>query len=127
MADALEGLRRTGRSTPSSPTTTAPASSPLLVLELHAQLQDREGLLDRQHQPEPSQRQQPRWPLVIAELDEEKLALRKNTVTIIDDHGPNDGADLQLSNMSNIEDPQSGRIIVILDVRAATRTGSRST
>jgi hypothetical protein len=57
----------------------------------------------------------PRWPLVIAELDEAKLALRKHTVTIIDDRGPKDGAEFQLSNMSNIEDPQSGNLIVLLD------------
>jgi hypothetical protein len=58
---------------------------------------------------------EPRWPLVIAELDEAQLALRQETVTIIDDRGPKDGPEFQLSNMGNIEDPKTGNIIVLLD------------
>jgi hypothetical protein len=56
----------------------------------------------------------PRYPLVIAELDEEKLGLRRETVTIIDDRVPGDSADMQLSNFSFIEDPETGHILVTL-------------
>ena len=57
----------------------------------------------------------PRYPLVIAELDEEKLGLRRETVTVIDDRVPGDSADMQLSNFGFIEDPQTGHILVTLD------------
>jgi len=57
----------------------------------------------------------PRYPLVIAELDEQKLALRKETVTIIDDRGPEDAPEMQLSNFSNVEEPQTGNIMVTLN------------
>lgn len=57
----------------------------------------------------------PRYPLVIAELDEEKLGLRKETVTVIDDRGPRDSSDLQLSNFSFLEDPRTGHILVMLN------------
>jgi hypothetical protein len=57
----------------------------------------------------------PRYPLVIAELDEEKLGLRRETVTVIDDRGPGDGSDMQLSNFGFIEDPQTGHILVTLN------------
>jgi hypothetical protein len=56
----------------------------------------------------------PRYPLVIAELDEAKLGLRAETVTIIDDRGPGDGSDMQLSNFSFMEDAQTGHILVTL-------------
>jgi hypothetical protein len=56
----------------------------------------------------------PRYPLVIAELDEEKLGLKRETVTVIDDRGPEDGSDMQLSNFGFLEDPATGHIIVML-------------
>ena len=56
----------------------------------------------------------PRYPLVIAELDEKKLALRAETVTIIDDRGPDDSSDMQLSNFSFLEDLKTGHILVSL-------------
>jgi hypothetical protein len=56
----------------------------------------------------------PRYPLVIAELDEEALGLRRETVTVIDDRGPEDGSDMQLSNFGFLEDPVSGHILVML-------------
>ncbi|NUQ65711.1 MAG: exo-alpha-sialidase [Pirellulales bacterium] len=56
----------------------------------------------------------PRYPLVIAELDEEKLGLRPQTVTVIDDRMPGDGSNMQLSNFSFIEDPTTGHILVTL-------------
>ena len=56
----------------------------------------------------------PRYPLVIGEIDEEKLALRKETFTIVDDRGPDDLPGLQLSNFGLIEDPKTGRILITL-------------
>jgi hypothetical protein len=56
----------------------------------------------------------PRYPLVIAELDEETLSLRRDTVTIIDDRGPDDPSDLQLSNFKVLEQPETGRLLVYL-------------
>jgi hypothetical protein len=57
----------------------------------------------------------PRYPLVIAELDEETLGLRPETVTVIDDRAPGDGSDMQLSNFSFIEDAQTGHLLVTLN------------
>lgn len=57
----------------------------------------------------------PRYPLVIGEIDEEKLGLRKETATIIDDREPDDPPGLQLSNFGLIEDPQTGHILVRLN------------
>ncbi len=57
----------------------------------------------------------PRYPLVIAEFDEEKLGLRPETVTVIDDRKPGDGSSMQLSNFFFIEDPQTGHILVMLN------------
>ena len=56
----------------------------------------------------------PRYPLVIAELDETTLGLRAETVTIIDDRGPGDASDMQLSNFSFLEDQETGHILVTL-------------
>jgi hypothetical protein len=57
----------------------------------------------------------PRYPLVIAELDEQRLGLRKETVTLLDDRGPADRSDLQLSNFSFLEDATTGHFIVTLN------------
>lgn len=54
----------------------------------------------------------PRYPLVIAELDEQKLALRHETLTIIDDRQPDDPPDLQLSNYGLLEDAQTGELVI---------------
>jgi hypothetical protein len=56
----------------------------------------------------------PRYPLVIGEIDEEKLSLRKETVTIVDDRLPDDPADLQLSNFGLLEDPTTGNLLITL-------------
>lgn len=56
----------------------------------------------------------PRYPLVVAELDEEKLGLKRETVTIIDDRGPEDGSDLQLSNWGLVEDAATGHLLIML-------------
>lgn len=52
----------------------------------------------------PPEGNSPRYPLVIAEVDEEKTALRKRTVTVIDDRRPDQPAALQFSNFSLLED-----------------------
>lgn len=56
----------------------------------------------------------PRYPLVMAELDEGVLALRKETVTILDDRSVRDGSNLQLSNFGFAEDPRTQHIIIHL-------------
>jgi hypothetical protein len=48
----------------------------------------------------------PRYPLVIAEVDESKAALKKSTVTVIDDRRPGQG-NIQFSNFSLLEDRES--------------------
>ena len=57
----------------------------------------------------------PRYPLIIAELDEEKLGLRLPTVTLIDDRAADDPPEVQFSNFSLVEDPATGQIVLALD------------
>ena len=52
----------------------------------------------------PPEGNSPRYPLVIAEVDEEKAALKKTSVTVIDNRRPGQPEGLQLSNFSLIED-----------------------
>ena len=54
--------------------------------------------------PRPPQGNDPRYPLVIAEVDEEKAALRKSTVTVIDNRVEGQGPGIQFSNFSLLED-----------------------
>ena len=58
--------------------------------------------------PTPPRGNSPRYPLVIAEVDEDKAALRKGTVTVIDDRQPGQG-DIQFSNFSLLEDRETHR------------------
>jgi hypothetical protein len=48
-----------------------------------------------------------RYPLFIAEIDEEKAALKKSTLTTIDDRGAADTEQLQLSNFSVLENRET--------------------
>ena len=57
----------------------------------------------------------PRYPLIIAELDEEKLGLRRQRVTFIDDRAADDPPELQLSNFSLVEDTATGHIVLTMD------------
>lgn len=57
----------------------------------------------------------PRYPLMIAEVDEDALALRKETVTIIDDKGPGDPETLALSNFRVVEDAETGHMVVTVN------------
>lgn len=49
----------------------------------------------------------PRYPLIIAEVDEKTLALKKETVTTIDTRQPGEGERLQLSNFWQIENTET--------------------
>lgn len=49
----------------------------------------------------------PRYPLVIAEVDETTGALRRSTVTAIDDRQPDQGPAIQFSNFSLLENRES--------------------
>ncbi len=65
--------------------------------------------------PENSAGNDPRYPLVIGQVDEEKLGIIKETVKVIDSRDPaKDSPHLQLSNFSVNEDPVSGNFIVQL-------------
>jgi BNR repeat-like domain len=62
-----------------------------------------------------------RYPLYIGEIDEEKVALKKNTLTVIDDRQPSDSAQLQLSNFSLLENRETKDLELFL-----TRYGERA-
>jgi hypothetical protein len=62
-----------------------------------------------------------RYPLYIAEIDEEKIAVKKNTLTVIDDRQPTDSAELQLSNFSVLENRETKDLELFL-----TRYGEHS-
>jgi autotransporter-associated beta strand protein len=49
----------------------------------------------------------PRYPLVIAEVDEDLLALKRNTVTIIADLEPGESVSTQYSNFTVFENPET--------------------
>lgn len=52
----------------------------------------------------------PRYPLVMAEIDEETASLKRDTLTVLDDRKPNQGVDLQLSNFSVFENRETHQI-----------------
>jgi hypothetical protein len=56
---------------------------------------------------EPARANGPRYPLYIAELDETKVALKKSTLTVIDDRGPTDTVEVQMSNFSLLENRET--------------------
>ena len=56
----------------------------------------------------------PRYPVQIAEVDEAKVALVKDSVTVIDERGPEDSPALQLSNFKAYEDRESGEIVMVM-------------
>lgn len=63
----------------------------------------------------------PRYPLQVAEIDEENISLKKETVTIIDDCNPElDSTSLQLSNFGLLEDRENHQVELTL-----TRIGER--
>lgn len=63
----------------------------------------------------------PRAPLVIGEVQEEPFALKRETIFVIDDRGPNDSPKVQLSNFRYYQERDTGDVIVFL-----TRIGGES-
>ena len=63
----------------------------------------------------------PRSPIVIAEVQEEPFALKRETITIIDQRGPNDSSRVQFSNFRYYQDRQTGDVVLFL-----SRYGERS-
>lgn len=49
----------------------------------------------------------PRYPLVVAEVDEERVALKRDTVTVIDDRGPEQSEYVEFSNFWLIENRET--------------------
>ncbi len=62
----------------------------------------------------PPRANSPRYPLVIAEVDESIPALRRSTVTAIDDQQPGDSERLQLSNFSLLENRETHTLEIYL-------------
>jgi len=56
----------------------------------------------------------PRYPLIIGEVDEDKIALKKKSITVIDTRKSNESEHLQLSNFSVYEDRETKHIVVTL-------------
>lgn len=64
--------------------------------------------------PSPASGNSPRYPLIIAEVDEEDISLKKNTVTLIDTRRDGDGSGLQLSNFALLENRATHNIEIYL-------------
>ena len=64
--------------------------------------------------PDPPSGNSPRYPLIIAEVDETIPALKRDTVTVIDTKGPEDSPKLQLSNFSLLENRETHEVEVYL-------------
>jgi hypothetical protein len=66
--------------------------------------------------PEPPKGNWPRRPLILAEFDEAKVAIRKSTVTVIDDYDPDGDASpyVQFSNFSLVEHSETRAIELYL-------------
>jgi Dockerin type I domain len=56
----------------------------------------------------------PRYPLVIAEVDENLVALKKNTVTVIADRELGEPSGIQFSNFSLLENPETHQFEIFL-------------
>jgi hypothetical protein len=69
----------------------------------------------------PPKGNRPRYPLYIAEMDEEIPALKKSTLTIIDDRSPQDAETVQFSNFSLLENRETLNLEIYL-----SRFGERS-
>ncbi len=62
----------------------------------------------------PAEGNGPRYPLYIAVVDEEKAALKKSTLTIIDDREPGDTGGVQFSNFSLLDNRETGDLEIYL-------------
>ena len=56
----------------------------------------------------------PRYPLVVAEVDRTSGLVLRDTVTAVDDRGPDETEALTLSNFHALEDRQTGELLVTL-------------
>ena len=63
----------------------------------------------------------PRSPLVIAEMQEEPFALKRETIFAVDERGFNDSARVQMSNFRFYQDRETGDVVIFL-----TRYGEKS-
>ena len=63
---------------------------------------------------EPPRGNSPRYPLVIAEVDEILPALKRGTVSAIDDRRPGQGPEVQYSNFSLLEDRETHELELYL-------------
>jgi hypothetical protein len=73
--------------------------------------------------PKPPKGNSPRHPLVIAEVDEDLAALKKNTVTVIADREPGQLKTVQYSNFSVLENMATGEIeIYVSDIGALSNS-----
>ena len=69
----------------------------------------------------------PRSPLAIFEVQEEPLAIRRETMIVIDQRGERDTAELQLSNFRYYQDRETGEVVVFacrLDTASNVTGGS---
>ena len=64
--------------------------------------------------PVPPRGNWPRYPLVIAEVDETSPAIKRGTVTVIDDRGPGQSPFVEFSNFSLLEDRQTHELELYL-------------
>lgn len=60
--------------------------------------------------PEPPREKYPRYPLYVAEIDEERAAVRKDSLMVLDTRRAGEPETLQLSNFSLLEDRATGNI-----------------
>ena len=66
--------------------------------------------------PEPPEGNWPRYPLIIAEVDEKTAALKRSTVTAIDDRKPGQSNRLQFSNFSLLENRETHELEMLLTI-----------
>ncbi|MDB6025416.1 MAG: hypothetical protein JWM68_1639 [Verrucomicrobiales bacterium] len=74
--------------------------------------------------PKPADGNGPRYPLYIAEVDEKIPALKKSTLTVIDDRGPEDTKAVQFSNFSLLENRKTLDLELFLS-RFGEKPGSK--
>ncbi len=60
--------------------------------------------------PEPPDGNSPRYPLVIAAIDEDRVAVRRDSLVVVDDRAAGEPEQLQLSNFSVLQDRDTGDI-----------------
>ncbi len=63
---------------------------------------------------EPPDGNGPRHPLWLAEIDEERAAVRRDSLVLVDHREPGDGEGVQLSNFTFLEDQETGRFEIYL-------------